>query len=80
MNWGATPEEITSTVVGDDLCADARVIATRCITIAAPPHDVFPWIRQMGFVRAGWYSFDWIDNLGRNSARRIHPEWQTVGL
>lgn len=76
--WGATPEEVESVVVGDDLFADARVIATRCITISAPPHEVFPWIRQMGFGRAGWYSYDWIDNLGRKSARRIHPEWQNV--
>ncbi|MGA0118313.1 MAG: hypothetical protein ACO3JF_07975 [Ilumatobacteraceae bacterium] len=77
-SWGATPEEVASPLVGDHLCDDARVSATRCITIAAPPADVFPWIRQMGFGRAGWYSYDWIDNLGRKSARRIHPEWQDI--
>lgn len=77
-SWGATPDEIAGAVVGDDLCPDARVVATRCITIDAPPHEVFPWIRQMGFGRAGWYSYDWIDNLGRKSARHIHPEWQHV--
>ena len=77
-SWGATPDEIVGAVVGDDLCPDARVVATRCITIDVPPHEVFPWIRQMGFGRAGWYSYDWIDNLGRKSARRIRPEWQTV--
>jgi hypothetical protein len=78
QHWGATPEEILSSVVGDDLCADATVTATRCITIAAPPEDVFPWIRQMGFGRAGWYSYDWIDNLGRKSAVAVHDEWQNV--
>ena len=52
--WGATPEEIDSLVVGDDICSDATLIATRSITISAPPQDVFPWIRQMGFGRAGW--------------------------
>jgi hypothetical protein len=77
-HWGATPEEIQSTVVGDDLCTDATLIATRCITIAAPPEDVFPWIRQMGLGRAGWYSYDWIDNFGRKSAVSIHEEWQDV--
>jgi hypothetical protein len=77
-NWGATSEEIQSAVVGDNLCADATVTATRCITIAAPPEDVFPWIRQMGFGRAGWYSYDWIDNLGRKSAVAVHDEWQNV--
>lgn len=77
-HWGATTEEIDGAVVGDDLCADARTIATRCITIAAPPDAVFLWIRQMGFGRAGWYSYDWLDNLGRRSASEIHPEWQDV--
>jgi len=76
--WGATNEEIFSSVVGDDLCPDASLIATRSITISAPPQDVFPWIRQMGFGRAGWYSYDWLDNLGRKSATRVHEEWQSV--
>ena len=76
--WGATSEEILSPVVGDDLCPNATLIATRSITIKAPPQDVFPWIRQMGFGRAGWYSYDWLDNLGRKSATRVHEEWQSV--
>ncbi len=77
-SWGATPEEIAGAVVGDNLCINARVSATRCITISAPPHEVFPWIRQMGFGRAGWYSYDWIDNLGKKSTRQVHPEWQDI--
>jgi hypothetical protein len=76
--WGSTNEEIHSSVVGDNLCLDATLIATRSITINAVPQDVFPWIRQMGFGRAGWYSYDWIDNLGRKSATRVHDEWQSV--
>ena len=77
-DWGATAAEIAGPVAGDDICADARVSATRCISIAAPPDEVFPWIRQMGFGKAGWYSHDWIDNLGRRSATTVHPEWQDV--
>jgi hypothetical protein len=76
--WGATAEEVNSSVVGDDLCSNATLVATRSITIGAPPHEVFPWIRQMGFGRAGWYSYDWLDNLGRKSATTIHDEWQSV--
>ena len=78
--WGATTEEIHGSVVGDNLCRDATLIATRSITICAPPKDVFPWIRQMGFGRAGWYSYDWIDNLGRKSADTVLEEWQSVEL
>jgi hypothetical protein len=39
--WGATTDEINSVVVGDDLCSNATLIATRSITISAPPQDVF---------------------------------------
>ena len=77
-NWGSTPEEIGSALPGDELCPDARIVATRSITLAAPPEHVFPWLRQMGFGRAGWYSYDLLDNLGRRSARSIIDEWQHV--
>ena len=76
--WGATPDEIASTVIGDSLCPTATLSATRCITINGTPDEVFPWIRQMGMGRAGWYSYDWLDNLGRKSATSILPEWQSV--
>lgn len=77
-SWGATSAEIDGTVVGDDLLPDARLVATRSIDLDATPDAVMPWLVQIGFGRAGWYSYDWIDNLGRRSATRIHPEWQDV--
>ena len=33
---------------------------------------------QVGVTRAGWYSYDFLDNLGRCSARRIIPEFQSL--
>ena len=77
-NWGATPDEVSAQLPGDDICPDARIVATRSISLSASPEDVFPWLRQMGFGRAGWYSYDILDNLGRRSARRVHPEWQSL--
>ena len=47
-------------------------------TIAAPPERVWPWLVQMGCDRAGFYSFDRLDNGGRPSADRIHTEWQNL--
>ena len=54
---------------------------TRAITIDAPPVEVWPWLVQIGFGRAGWYSYDWIDNDGKPSADRIIDDLQglTVG-
>jgi len=47
----------------------------RSIEISAPPDGVWPWLAQMGFGRAGWYSWDLVDNLGRRSATELHEEW-----
>lgn len=74
--WGARPHEIDAAMVGDDLIDDAAMSATRAIDLGGPPDVAFDWLTQMGFGRAGWYSYDLIDNLGRRSARRIDPEWQ----
>ncbi|MEU5261976.1 hypothetical protein [Amycolatopsis sp. NPDC021455] len=50
------------------------------VTIEAPPDAVWPWLVQLGGDRAGWYSWDRLDNAGRPSAREVHPEWQALGL
>lgn len=76
LTWGATAAEVTRALPSDDLVAEPTFNATRAITIPAPPERVWPWIVQMGLTRAGWYSYDLLDNLGRTSARRIIPELQ----
>lgn len=79
LRWGATPEEAGGSLPGDDLLVDAGVPAsTMATTIAAPPERVWPWLAQMGCDRAGWYSWDRLDNAGRPSASSIHPEWQAI--
>jgi hypothetical protein len=35
---------------------------------------------EMGCDRAGWYSWDRLNNGGGSSAERIHPEWQTLSV
>jgi hypothetical protein len=57
---------------------DAIFTSTHAITIDAPPPQVWPWIAQMGGGRAGWYSWDAIDNGGRPSATSIVPALQTL--
>ena len=74
--WDATVDECSASMAGDDLIDEPHAVATRAINLDAPPRDAFPWLRQMGFGRAGWYSYDWVDNLGRRSARTILPQWQ----
>jgi len=78
LTWGATAAEVARPLPSDDLVPDPTFDATRAITIDAPPGQVWPWIVQMGLTRAGWYSYDLLDNLGRPSARRIIPELQDL--
>jgi hypothetical protein len=76
LRWGATPPEVTERLPGDGLVQGAQFIATRAITIDAPPEAVWPWLVQVGCLRAGWYSNDLLDNLARPSARAIVSDLQ----
>ena len=63
---------------GAAMISDPIFTSTHAITINAPPDQVWPWIAQMGSGRAGWYSWDGIDNGGRPSSTTIVPALQTV--
>lgn len=79
LTWGATPEEAGRAYPGDELVPDAdSSVFTMATTLPAPPEKVWPWLVQMGYGRAGWYSWDRLDNSGVPSADRIVPEWQSM--
>jgi hypothetical protein len=80
LRWGTTGDEVTRPMAGDDLVPRPQLNATRAVTIAAPPEDVWPWLVQWGWNRAGFYSYDLLDNLGRPSARRILPQFQRLDV
>lgn len=70
----ATREERLRRMPGDLLVPDPVVSLTHAIDVAAPPERVWPWLAQMGAGRAGWYSWDRVDNGGRRSADVLVPE------
>src|SRR5678816_3442271 len=72
LRWGASDEEVAEPYPGANLIPGGRRGATMAATIDAPPARVWPWLLQMGCDRAGWYSFDRLDNAGVPSARHIH--------
>ena len=65
---------------GDELIENEKDSLTHAITIRGTRHQVWPWLVQMGAGRAGWYSYDLIDNGGRPSAQHILDELQQVRL
>jgi hypothetical protein len=74
----ATSAERHRELPADGIVPDSVFTSTHAVTIDAPPEAVWPWIAQMGAGRAGWYSWDLIDNGGSPSAKRVMPELQTV--
>ena len=76
LDWGTRPDEVVRRLPGDEFLEAADVVATRAITIEAPPSAIWPWLIQMGPGRGGVYTYDWIENLfglDMHSADEIVP-------
>ncbi|MBC2723056.1 hypothetical protein [Desulfosporosinus sp.] len=80
LNWGATEQEMNQVMPGDHLDPQPEFFSTRAITIKGTPEEIWPWLLQMGYGRAGYYGYDIIENLGSplgiHSADHILPEFQ----
>jgi len=73
--WGATPEERTAPLPGDELVTGPSGAVTRAVGIDAPPEAVWPWLVQLGQGRGGMYSYDWLENL---LGLDIHSAWEIL--
>jgi len=82
--YGSTPEERALALPGDDIVPDAQVVTNHAITIDAQPSAVWPWLVQMGWGRAGWYTARWVDTLlfpnNGPSADAVMPEHQHLAV
>jgi hypothetical protein len=80
LSWGATAEEASRPLPGDELVTRPGFSATRAVTIDAAADDIWPWIVQMGYRKAGFYSYDRLDNDGIPSAEVIIPKHQDLAV
>lgn len=87
LKWGATAEEAAMLLPGDELTPQPKLLSTRVISIPAAPKNIWPWLVQIGFQRAGWYSYDWLESLAGvgdfaegHSALHIIPELQSLQI
>jgi hypothetical protein len=83
--WGATDAESAMELPGDGIAKQSSGGFTHAITIDAPPERVWPWVIQIGYQRAGWYTYDWFyaltksgDFVDGRSSDRIVPELQAL--
>ena len=68
--WGSTAQERALEFACDRFVADPNDALYRALTVNAPPALLFRWLCQL---RVAPYSYDWLDNLGRQSPRRLTP-------
>jgi hypothetical protein len=61
--WGATEAERVARLPGDEIVPGARSQETRAIGIHAPAPYVWAWVSQLGQDRAGFYSYQVLENL-----------------
>jgi hypothetical protein len=62
MIWGATDEDVSRYIAGDELLENPALNAIHTVEIKVYQEQVWPWLVQMGFKRAGLYSFGNLDN------------------
>jgi len=89
LRRGTTDAEIRRSLPGDELVPDPKCGYTQAITIKASVAEVWPWLVQIGYKRAGWYTHDFLHRLvgiagcvddERCSAKRIIPELQDLKI
>lgn len=81
LRWGATDDELTEILPGDDVKPDAGIQVTHAVTINAPAEEIWKWLVQIGQERGGFYSHDWLENvfgLEIRNTDQIKAEWQEL--
>ena len=80
-HWGATEEDAARTWPGDDLVPEPKWSWHHAIYVDAPAREVWRWVVQIGRDKAGFYSYEALENLAGcdlHNADRVHPEWQSL--
>jgi hypothetical protein len=66
--WNVTDDEVARSYPCDEIVATPTLQAWRGVTVDVPRELLWPWVAQ---IRLAPYSYDWIDNLGRRSPRKL---------
>ena len=80
VRWGATDEEVARPMPCDNIASPGARSTTRAVTIGVPAGQVWPWLAQLGYGRAGWYRDPLPDARRQRGTAQIRPEWQQLGL
>lgn len=81
LRRGATREEASTSLPGDEITPARPFRSTMATTLDARPEEIWPWLVQVGWGRGGFYSYNGIESLfgmDLHNADHVHPEWQTL--
>jgi len=56
LRWGATDAEVHKPLPGDEVVLHPMLETTHAVSIDAAAEEIWPWLVQMGYYRAGWYA------------------------
>ncbi len=70
LAWGSTPEERRGVFPCDSYLSPDDAEYFRALSVDTPVCVLFRWLCQL---KVAPYSYDWIDNFGRRSPRRLTP-------
>jgi len=80
LRAAVTSADRRASLPGDEIVRDPDWVTNFAIDIAASPDEVWPWLVQMGFGRAGYYTWFPLDNGGVPSAEAIVPSLQGLAV
>ncbi|MFL6099428.1 MAG: hypothetical protein ACJ71T_05690 [Actinomycetales bacterium] len=63
LRYGSTAAERRCVLASDKLVPNPSLVTNHAITIDVAADQVWPWLTQMGWHRAGWYTPRWVDRL-----------------
>lgn len=66
--WGVTAADVARRYPCDEVVPEPAGQFWRGVTVDAEPANVWPWLAQ---IRVAPYSYDWLDNRGRQSPRTL---------
>jgi hypothetical protein len=75
--WGTTEEDRAMSFPCDSHLIPPLVSYYRGVEVQAPKEVVFRWLCQ---IRIAPYSYDWFDNLGRQSPRELTPGLERLAV